>query len=127
MSTIVLIYGLRFDILANARNGYGNEAQSDCEGSYIDITEQIWLKYNATQGQLIDHLNDPANTENYFPPDNDSFGKDITTTDRWLLSLALSFLLSIFITEPLSLGVKAILRILCFNPTNIDEAYFWVL
>ena len=78
---------------------------------HIMISQQTWLSYNATQldvNRLL-ALNDEYYSP-YNPPTNDTFGSNMTTSLRFIYTVLLSYVVSVFITQPLIIFIKTLLK-----------------
>ena len=48
-----------------------------------------WLEFNTTQSDVEDILN--GNSAVFVPPEDDSFGENLESSNRWLLSIFISY------------------------------------
>ena len=114
---------IQFDQVLDARN---NSFFSECNDNFNDMSITDWLNYNKTENDISKILNSDPSLFN--PPDNDSFGDNITSTDRWLLSIFLSYNMSIFISTPIIAYFLQLKYILCYKQNkDIDETYYFSL
>ncbi len=123
---LVLYYALRFDELFGGENNYSGDVTSECD-SPIDVGEESWLLFNRTQGELDAWFaaSDPALFE---PNENDSFGgDDMSASVRWFLSVLVSFLISIFAIAPITMFIMQLIRVLKFDPKEINEEFFFAM
>ena len=90
----------------------------------IDISQKALINYNISQESIVAWLKED-HSQAYEPPGNDSFGTDITTTERWLIAMGLAFLYDMFIIYVIKLYFKTYLTIFLWKPDTKNEAYFW--
>ena len=113
---------IQFDQILDARNDSG---ESICSNG-LDYSALDWLSYNTSADDVSSIIN--ANPAVFDPPDDDSFGDDITSTDRWLISIITSYSLSVFITGPIIAFFMQSKRICMYDPhKDINEEYFFSL
>ena len=120
-------WGLRFDQLAHANNGYFESYESKCTNITsldIDVSQQTKINYNLSEYTLNEWLSND-NSQVYEPPNGDSFGNNMTTTARWVISLMLAFLYDLFVIYFVKLIFSSFFTIFTFDKNNKDEGYFW--
>ena len=83
---------------------------TQCAHTYYDIPDKTWIIYNLREEYIFDLSNNSDYYTPYNPPENDSFGNGISTTERFFYQLLLSYTISIFFTQPLILLIKAFLK-----------------
>ena len=119
---------MRFDVLAEAKNGDTESVTSKCNytwlGFAVDVSQKALINYNISQEALNAWLK-TDHSQAYEPPANDSFGNDITTTNRWLIAMGLAFFYDMFVIYIIKLYFKTFITIFLWKPDNKDEAYFW--
>ena len=107
---ITIIWCLWFEGSLKVENGYNNQVKlyDSCE---IEVTPlETTLNYNASEAALeerveVFELNDGSV---YNSPSGDSFGfifENLTITTRFLLCVSLSYILTIFLWQPLFIAV----------------------
>ena len=98
---------LWFDIVIRARveDEMRNEMQSQWSRDKYDIDLRYELKL-----RILD-IND-THTSLYNPPNNnDSFGKGMSVSMRFLLTVFYSYMLSVFLWQPLILFIKSVSKL----------------
>ena len=80
-----------------------------CKNGF-DMSTEDWLDYNVTQSQVNKWLKKDPST---FDTD-DAYGKNITSTDSWLLTIFISLLQSFFIVGPIITFITRIIKELLF-------------
>ena len=111
-AAITTVYCIWFDVKLNATNELEqviNSTQCD-ENTYYDIPEKTWIEYNLTEEYIFSLLNSSDYYTPYDPPEYDSFGDGITTTQRFFYQLFLAYTISVFFTQPLILLIKAMCK-----------------
>ena len=102
---ITSLWCVYFDVILDARNE--NSVESECIDYDIDfdISEKDWLNYNATE-EYIANLTSQYYTP-YDPPEGDSWGEDIETSDRFLYTVLTSYIISIVFWQPVIYFAKS--------------------
>ena len=121
---ITTIWCIWFEMELKLSNFYQNKIDgAGRNGEYIEL--ETMINYNQTQKSMND-----AETEwrqngrsMYNPPKGDSFGVD-TVAARFLLSVFLSYFLSVFLWQPLLLALKSMKRLknISDKPDRVNEA-----
>ena len=106
---ITIVWCLFFDLINIAVNEWDESIESGCsndineyienEWDNIDVSDQTWLNYNATQNAiagLVDVYYDAYSPASVY----DSWG-DVTTSERFILTLVNSYILGLFLWDPL--------------------------
>ena len=101
---ITTIYCLFFDLIFIANNEWNIE--SECRSDLneyienVDISDQTWQNYNATQNAINELVGEYYTA--YSPASRyDSWGNNMETANRFLLTVINSYILSLFIWGPL--------------------------
>ena len=117
---ITIIWCLWFEGSLEVENGYDNEVQlyDNCE---IDVTPlQTKLNYDASQATMEKRLEvfELNGNSFYNPPSGDSFDSNIgllfeelTISRRFLLCVSISFVLTIFVWQPLFIASKTLITL----------------
>ncbi|ETO14890.1 hypothetical protein RFI_22479 [Reticulomyxa filosa] len=132
---VTLIFVIRFDMLRSAKNGYESAVISQCPNG-IDITDMNTIQYDETEKSMADYVTKVStstlNTDNGF-----EFGQSV---DRWLMSIFIGFLLSLFVWQPLFDLILQAIKVLRFDnnrrqiqfcvyvikkPKAVNEIYFF--
>ena len=110
-------------------NEYGSEISgANCSDSvYGSIPMKSWLNYNLTANAINDIIlnTDPTLLKTvYNPPSGDSFGDSMEVSTRFLIAVVLSYLLSVFLWQPLIIAIKSFITLLRYlkNPDKVNEA-----
>lgn len=123
---VTTLYCLWFDYEIRVKyNEYREDIMSNCTDGYnynYDIDLESVLNYNATQ-TVIDNINGTLSND-YQPPVDDSFGEGLRVSVRFLISVALSYILGVFVWQPLVLLLRSYckLRLYRKNPNYLTEA-----
>ena len=96
-----------------------------CEENNYDMSAINWLEYNLTISQVENILD--GNTARFNPPNDDSFGDNLSSTNRWLLSIATSYVMSVFVTGPLTAFFMQLKTVLFHKHGDLDEVHFFSL
>lgn len=129
---VTTIFCVWFDVELKMQNEYQQDIDaSQCNDTYYDIPETVWLDYNATQTDINNILSQyvgyggdieytPYNPQN----ENDSFGDDVSISMRFILTCILSYIFSLFFFAPIKLYIKSLYRLLKYvrKPNKINEA-----
>ena len=113
-AVITTLWCLWFELNVMTRNGYDDEIeyyQSTCNGDVSIIPLKINLNYNETQIEINEFLN-TFKGYYYTPPSkSDSFNDNWDVTTRFLTSVFLAYILSVFFWNPLIIGIKALIKL----------------
>ena len=129
---ITTVWCLWFDGTLNVANQYQNEIAlfDECDGDIIPLKTMI--NYNTSQTQMDQMLFDFEQNGNSFyqPPSGDAFDSSYGADDarmavstRFLLCVLLSYVLSVFLWQPLFIAIQSLIQTLRLNPLTdkIDE------
>ncbi len=120
-------YCLHFDTNTKsneeANNYYGTISNSSCEG-YLDIGHDTWLNLNATN-DAIDEWKSEWENDNLYEAESPMFPENLSTASRWLLSLCLSYFISLVAFGPIVLGAEQFWILCVFNPAKVDEGFYF--
>ena len=111
-------------------NEYENNITNlNCSQSvYGSISLKTWLNYNLTVSAIDNILLSSVNDDNFYnvynPPSGDSFGDSLDVSTRFLISVCISYFLSVFLWQPLIIGIKSFLTLINYlkNPNKVNEA-----
>ena len=109
-TVIALYWVIQFDEIIDARN---DSETGSCSNNY-DMSAIDWINFNTSQSDVEKILNE--NPAVFDPPKNDSFGENVTSTNRWLISIAVSYSISVFITGPIIAFILQLKNVLFYKP-----------
>jgi len=119
---ITLIFVIRFDMLRQANNNVANPySTSVCTTDHIDIHDESLTSYTNSQRAMTNYLN---NADSSTLNSKNGFALKESVT-RWLLSIFIGFLLSLFVWQPLFDLILQIIKVLRFDPEDVTESYFF--
>ena len=128
---ITTLWCIWFEVNTSPNNTYESEFEKynnlNCTNSdiYDIIPLKTRLNYNITMSAIDEYIaNGYATGVNvYEPPHNDSWNDHYDVSTRFLLTVLLSYLLSVFLWQPLLLAFKSFWYLIKYlnNPNKINE------
>ena len=125
-AVITTLWCLWFDANLFLNNNYQSEWDiyyNNCTNGDNVIPLKTSINYNVTEYEITNLL---ASFDGYFykPPANDTFNENYDVAQRFLLCVFLSYILSVFLWQPLVLGVKAAFQLRGYfkHPDRVNEA-----
>ena len=128
---ITSIWCVYFDITnLEITNNYENDIENSIclNKSMIDISENVWLNYNATESFIANNLTLNNDWYDNIVSESNSFGNNLSTSDRFLLELLFSHLLALFVYSPLvAFFYPVLFNYVRFvkNPETLTEGNFF--
>ena len=120
-----MYWAIRFDQIINARQ---NLITSSCNDG-IDVSLIDLISNNITREEFKQIKK--QNPALFNPSNNDSFGENITSTERWITSIFTSWFLSFFLSSPIISFFMQIKNLLKYkydkNKNKIDQMYYFSL
>ena len=122
---VTSIWCLWFDMELHFENNVNVESKCN-KGDYnygYDISQKQWLNYYQTEVNISNLTG--ITIPNYDVIEGDSFGDDLNVSERFMFAVFISFLLGVFVWQPLTILIKSILKLrsLIKNPDQVDEAF----
>jgi len=119
---VTLIFVVRFDMLRNAQNNDASPQEATkCPATLIDVSDQNATSYYGSQKALTNYLETvPTSTLNT----NGGFAFR-ESVSRWLMSIFIGFLLSLFVWQPLFDLILQIIKVCRFDPDEVNESYYF--
>ncbi|ETO25366.1 hypothetical protein RFI_11770 [Reticulomyxa filosa] len=118
---ITLIFVVRFDMSRNAANSYNDPATTSMCINQIDIHDENVTQYEQTQRSMVDYLQ-RVDSSTLNSKDGFAFRQSVS---RWLMSIFIGFLLSLFVWQPLFDLVLQVVKVLRYDPEDVNESYFF--
>ncbi|ETO35975.1 hypothetical protein RFI_01087 [Reticulomyxa filosa] len=121
-AVVTLIFVVRFDMLRDAQNSYKSPQEStQCPASLVDISDQNSTQYSASEKAMSDYLQH-VSASTLDSKQGFAFRQSVS---RWLMSIFIGFLLSLFVWQPLFDLILQIIKVARFDSEEVNESYFF--
>ena len=109
-----------FEVDLDFTNMYDNQvALSQCNDTYLDISAQTWINWNTTQIYIDTEMISDYYTAYESVNPNDSFGENFDTSFRFLLTVFWSYILGLFLWQPLAIGLKTMYHLKKYSKDSV--------
>merc|ERR1712228_903188 len=119
---VILLYGLKFDILhyANIRDENNIYLISECPSNLTDISVSQLMQYSVDQQGVQDFVQ-----PNYRGDADGSFGEDLTDSRRFVLAIGFSVIQSVLLWQPVIILCFTILVIVNYVAGKSADMSLW--